>query len=45
VPIEHARWWHAQIPHAQLTIRPDTGHGGAYFVHGEEMLRTLTAAV
>jgi pimeloyl-ACP methyl ester carboxylesterase len=45
VPIEHARWWHAQIPHAQLTIRPDTGHGGAYFVHGEEMLRTLTAGL
>ena len=44
LPIEHARWWQAQIPHAQLTIRPGTGHGGAYFVHSADMFRTLTAA-
>jgi pimeloyl-ACP methyl ester carboxylesterase len=43
LPIEHARWWQSQVPHAQPTIRPGTSHGGAYFVHGEEMLRTLTA--
>jgi pimeloyl-ACP methyl ester carboxylesterase len=44
LPIKHARWWQAHIPHARLTIRPDTGHGGAYFVHSADMFRTLTAA-
>ncbi|WP_322920896.1 alpha/beta fold hydrolase [Nocardioides renjunii] len=42
LPIEHGRWWKEQLPHAQLTIRPGTGHGGAYFIHSAEMLRTLT---
>ena len=44
LPIEHARWWQAQIPHAQLTVRPGTSHGGAYFLHSADMFRTLTAA-
>lgn len=42
--IKHGRWWKEQLPHAHLTIRPGTGHGGAYFIHSAEMLRTLTAA-
>jgi pimeloyl-ACP methyl ester carboxylesterase len=45
LPIEHARWWQAQIPHAQLTVRPGTGHGGAFIVHSADMLRTLATAV
>jgi pimeloyl-ACP methyl ester carboxylesterase len=44
LPIEHAHWWKEQLPHAQLTIRPGTGHGGAYFIHSAEMLRRLAAA-
>ena len=44
LPIKHARWWQAHVPHAQLTIRPGTSHGGAYFVHSEDMFRTLMAA-
>lgn len=43
LPITHGHWWKEQLPHAQLTVRPGTGHGGAYFIHGAEMLRTLTA--
>jgi pimeloyl-ACP methyl ester carboxylesterase len=44
LPIEHGRWWRTQIPHAELTIRPGTGHGGTYFVHSADMFRTLTSA-
>jgi pimeloyl-ACP methyl ester carboxylesterase len=44
LPIKHGLWWAAQLPHAQLTIRAGTGHGGAYFIHSAEMLRTLIAA-
>jgi pimeloyl-ACP methyl ester carboxylesterase len=42
--IGHARWWQAQIPHAQLTIWPGTGHFGAVLLHSADMLRTLTPA-
>ncbi|MBD3925639.1 alpha/beta hydrolase [Nocardioides cavernae] len=44
LPLKHGLWWEAQLPQAQLTVRPRTGHGGAYFIHSEDMSRTLTAA-
>lgn len=44
LPIKHGRWWQAHTPHAQLNIRPETSHGGAYFVHSADMFRTLVAA-
>lgn len=42
--LKHAHWWQAQIPHAQLSIRPGRGHGGSYLLYWADMFNTLAAA-
>lgn len=41
VPDVHLGWWRQQLPHARVTVREGSGHGGAYLPHWDEMLRDL----
>jgi pimeloyl-ACP methyl ester carboxylesterase len=43
-PLEHARWYAAQIPHASLVVRDGRGHLGSFEAGRDEMLATLRDA-
>ena len=38
-PLEHARWYAAQIPHNALVVREGLGHLGSFQAHRDETLR------
>jgi pimeloyl-ACP methyl ester carboxylesterase len=40
-PLEHAQWYAARIPHAELVVRDGRGHLGSFEAHRDEMLATL----
>ena len=40
-PLDHARWYVEQIPHATLVVREGLGHLGSFEAHRVEMLVTL----
>jgi pimeloyl-ACP methyl ester carboxylesterase len=44
-PLDHARWYAAQIPHATLVVREGRGHLGSFEGHRDEMLATLRDAL
>lgn len=44
-PLEHARWYAGQIPHASLVVREGRGHLGSFEAHRDEMLTTLRDAI
>jgi pimeloyl-ACP methyl ester carboxylesterase len=44
-PLDHARWYAAQIPHATLVVRDGRGHLGSFEAHRDEMLTTLRDAL
>lgn len=43
-PLDHARWWAEQVPHATLVRREGRGHLGSFEGHRDEMLATLRDA-
>lgn len=43
-PLEHARWYAEQIPHATLVVRDGRGHLGSFEAHRDEMLAALRDA-
>jgi pimeloyl-ACP methyl ester carboxylesterase len=43
-PLDHARWYAAQIGHASLVVRDGRGHLGSFEAHRDEMLVTLRDA-
>jgi len=43
-PLDHARWYAEQNPHATLVVRDGLGHLGSFEAHRDEMLVTLRDA-